>query len=56
MVPTELGIALIDAFELTEPAIVRPDIRAKMEQQVALIAGMEEGGKLNTIAKLAEVR
>jgi hypothetical protein len=35
MVPTEIGIALIKAFELTEPAIVRPDIRAKMEQQVS---------------------
>ena len=47
MVPTELGVALIDAFEQTEAiqALARPDIRAKMEQQVSLIAGLDDDSR-----------
>ena len=38
MVPTELGLALIAAFQASEPELARPDIRARMETQVALVA------------------
>lgn len=38
MVPTPLGIALVQAFDRCDDSLVRPELRASMEQQVAQIA------------------
>lgn len=38
MVPTPLGIALCQAFDQCDDSLVKPELRASMEQQVAQIA------------------
>ncbi len=42
MVPTSLGIALVQAFDRCDASLVRPELRASMEQQVARIAVGED--------------
>jgi hypothetical protein len=42
MVPTSLGIALVQAFDRCDDSLVRPELRASMEQQVARIAAGED--------------
>ena len=42
MVPTTLGIALIQALDRCDDSLVKPNLRASMEQQVARIAAGEE--------------
>ena len=42
MVPTPLGVALVQAFDRCDESLVRPELRASMEQQVAQIAVGED--------------
>lgn len=42
MVPTPLGIALVQAFDRCDESLVRPELRASMEQQVAQIAAGQD--------------
>lgn len=38
VVPTELGITLIKGYQLIDPELCRPQVRAHVEQQIGLIA------------------
>jgi len=53
MVPTPFGVALIDGMESIVPAVVRPQIRAKMEKQVSLIAEGKEKKESVVVSNLA---
>lgn len=38
MVPTELGITLVRGYQLIDPELCRPQVRAYVERQIDLVA------------------
>ena len=44
VVPTELGITLVRGYQLIDPELCRPNVRAYVEQQIDLIAKVNESG------------
>ena len=44
VVPTELGITLVRGYQLIDPELCRPNVRAYVEQQIDLIAKARGSG------------
>jgi DNA topoisomerase-3 len=44
VVPTELGVTLVRGYQLIDPELCRPQVRAHVEKQIDLVAKVRRGG------------